>query len=334
MNDLPVQAGDNGWSQFDGAAEAWDQPLGALPGSNFYQCHAWGEVKRRLGWEVLRLAHPQARAQVLIRRYPFGLVLAWIPGGAAGLPQMWAGPLTDMIRRITNAGMLYVRINGLSACDEAGRQQLLATRWQRPAARLERGLSLRCDLLASESQRLLRASGNWRHNLKRSHNHGLSVTHWDQPDVAVMRRIYQEMEALKGLPAQVNDEMLSAQVNLLTRHLIVMRCDDREGRPIALRAAAVFGDTAWDFLAAATPAARKVYASHATLWALQSACAARGAVCYDMGGVDPEGNKGVFDFKRGVGTELFEYLGEWEWASNPLVRFAANAAIRRRGAFA
>lgn len=118
------------------------------------------------------------------------------------------------------------------------------------------------------------------------------------------------------------------------QQMILMRCANREGRAIALRAAVLFGDTAWDFLAAATAEARKVYASHATLWALQRACAARGASRYDMGGIDCEGNKGVFDFKRGVGAELIEYAGGWKLASNPLVRVAANAAIRRSGASA
>ena len=329
-----------GWKQFEGTAAAWDLALAGLCGSNFYQCHAWGEVKRRLGWGVLRLTHPQACAQVLFRRYPLGLVLAWIPGGVAGLPAAWAGTLHDAIRRAACATVLYTRLNGLQVNNAAGGAAaqdgvlpaLISANWHRPAARLESGLTLRCDLVADESVRLLRASGNWRHNLKRSANHGLRVTLWDTPDVTVVSRIYRALEAHKGLAPQVSEVALSAQVELLTQHLIVMRCDDNAGQPIAIRAAVLFGDTAWDFLAAATPAARKVYASHATLWALQKVCAERGALRYDMGGADPQGNKGVFDFKRGTGADLIEYAGEWEQASNSLVRWVANTAIRRRGA--
>lgn len=312
----------------------WDAALLALPGHNFYQCHAWGEVKRRLGWEVCRLIHENACAQVLVRRYPLGLVLAWVPGGVAGNPGAWAGSLGAAIRKHTGAGMLYLRLNGLQPGDAAAQARLAQAGWRRPAARLEKGFSLWCDLGIDESQRLMRASGNWRHNLKRSGNHGLRVSEWTDPDIASIGNIYRALEGHKGLAPQVTDAALAAYVALLNQQMILMRCDNREGQPIALRAAVLFGDTAWDFLAAATPEARKVYASHATLWDLQRACAGRGANRYDMGGVDPEGNKGVFDFKRGVGAELFEYAGEWEQASNPLVRMAANAAIRRRGGLA
>ncbi len=312
----------------------WDAALLALPGHNFYQCHAWGEVKRRLGWEVCRLAHPDACAQVLVRRYPLGLVLAWIPGGVAGDSGAWADSLGTAIRKYTGASMLYLRLNGLQPADAASHARLAQAGWRRPAARLEKGLSLWCDFATDEPQRLMRASGNWRHNLKRSGNHSLHVSEWTDPDIAAMGNIYRALEGHKGLAPQVADAALAAYVALLGPQMILMRCDNREGEAIALRAAVLFGDTAWDFLAAATPEARKVYASHATLWALQRACAGRGVVRYDMGGVDPEGNKGVFDFKRGVGAELVEYAGEWELASNPLVRAAANVAIRRRGAIA
>lgn len=319
------------WRIFDGGGAAWDAALLALPGHNFYQCHAWGEVKRRLGWEVCRLVREEACAQVLVRRYSLGLVLAWIPGGVAGDPDAWASSLNTAIRDCTGATMLYVRINALQVAEAASNAQLTQAGWRKPAARLEKGLSLWCDLGADEAQRLTRASGNWRHNLKRSGNHGLRVSEWTDPDTTAMGNIYRALEGHKGLALQVTDAALDAYVALLGRQMILMRCDNREGRAIALRAAVLFGDTAWDFLAAATPEARKVYASHATLWALQCACAGRGVSRYDMGGADPEGNKGVFDFKRGVGADLLEYAGEWELASNPLVCMAANAAIRRRG---
>ncbi len=322
------------WRIFDGEGAAWDSALLGLPGHNFYQCYAWGEVKRRLGWEVCRLIHKNACAQVLIRGYPLGLALAWIPGGVAGDSGAWTDSLGSAIRKYTGANMLYLRLNGLQSGDAALHPRLVQAGWRRPKARLEKGLSLWCDLSIDESQRLMRASANWRHNLKRSGNRNLRVSEWTDPDIASIGRIYRALEGHKGLAPQVTDAALAAYVALLRQQMILMRCDNRDGQAIALRAAVLFGDTAWDFLAAATPEARKVYASHATLWALQRACAARSVSRYDMGGADPEGNKGVFDFKRGVGAELLEYVGEWEQASNPLVRIAANAAIHRRGALA
>jgi lipid II:glycine glycyltransferase (peptidoglycan interpeptide bridge formation enzyme) len=84
-------------------------------------------------------------------------------------------------------------------------------------------------------------------------------------------------------------------------------------------------------MAASGNAARKVYASYATLWGLVNECHARGVRYYDMAGIDPRGNKGVWDFKRGTGAEALEYLGEWECASSELLRVGVNFVLKRRG---
>ena len=78
--------------------------------------------------------------------------------------------------------------------------------------------------------------------------------------------------------------------------------------------------------------ARKVYASHATLWAMLDHCSRLGLCDYDLSGVDPVGNKGVFDFKHGTGARLVECLGEWEWAALPGLRRAVNWLVARKGA--
>ena len=99
-----------------------------------------------------------------------------------------------------------------------------------------------------------------------------------------------------------------------------------ETTPAEIRMAAM------DLLAVAGGEARKVYASHATLWALLNHCSRLGLHNYDLSGVDPVGNKGVFDFKHGTGASLVECLGEWEWTSLPGFRQAVNRLVARKGA--
>ena len=77
--------------------------------------------------------------------------------------------------------------------------------------------------------------------------------------------------------------------------------------------------------------ARKLYATHATLWALLDHCQRDGMVNYDLSGVDPVQNKGVYDFKHGTGARLVENLAEWDWASLPGLRLLINLAIWHRG---
>ena len=59
-----------------------------------------------------------------------------------------------------------------------------------------------------------------------------------------------------------------------------------------------------------------------------------GITRFDFGGVDPHAPsaRGVDHFKRGFGGELMAHLGEWEWAANTSLRWAANILIGRKRA--
>jgi lipid II:glycine glycyltransferase (peptidoglycan interpeptide bridge formation enzyme) len=59
-------------------------------------------------------------------------------------------------------------------------------------------------------------------------------------------------------------------------------------------------------------------------------CEERGVTWYDMSGVDPDKNKGGYDFKKGTGAEDLKYLGEWDRASFPLLRPLANLLVKWR----
>jgi len=84
-------------------------------------------------------------------------------------------------------------------------------------------------------------------------------------------------------------------------------------------------------MAAAGSEARKVYASYATLWGMAQECHVRGVNLFDFSGVDPQNNKGVWDFKRGTGAQPIEYLGEWECATSEFLRKVINFMMRLRG---
>jgi lipid II:glycine glycyltransferase (peptidoglycan interpeptide bridge formation enzyme) len=128
------------------------------------------------------------------------------------------------------------------------------------------------------------------------------------------------MEIHKGLEPQVSERELIEILKLVDSSVILYKCENIQGELIAIRACAVWRDQSFDLLAAASLPARKVYASHGLLWALFNQCAVIGVSRYDLGGVDPIKNKGVFDFKKGTGAQLIKYLGEWEYGSFPFLK--------------
>lgn len=323
------------WERYLGPSDAWDSHVAALNGG-FYQTYGWGEVRRVAGWQPVRMIARSgdalvSAASVLVKRKA-GVAVCWIPGGPLGAAGLFDAAFRQALKTALGARALYCRMSLLRASADGESARLEQYGWKRPSVAMSSGLTMSYALEGDETERLKRTSGNWRHNLKRSGRHDLRIEHWRQPDVGQISALYREMEKLKSLPMQHSDTELSAIFEHCGEQVVVYRCLDGENRLLAIRAAGLCGATAMDLLAVASEAARKVYASHATLWALLDHCNRLGLRDYDLSGVDPVGNKGVFDFKHGTGATLTECLGEWEWASVPLLCQAVNWLVKRKGA--
>lgn len=321
------------WQIDSGGAAEWNAKVEALSGG-FYQCYEWGETRRLAGWRPLRVtARRDGRlvtAASLLVKSKAGVSIVWAPGGPAGETDTLDRSFKQALRGWLGTPLNYIRISVLRPAPDAEAAALASHGWRRPRIPMSSGLSMAYALEGDEATRLQRASGNWRHNLKRASRHGLRIEPWHNPDIDAVCALYREMETLKSIPMQHSKADLEQMFSLLGDRLVLYRCLDADGKLLALRAAGILGDTAMDLLAAAGAAARKLYASHATLWALLSDCSRRGLRIYDLSGVDPQGNKGVYDFKHGTGASLVTGLGEWEWASVPGLKLAINTLLSAR----
>lgn len=321
------------WELYEGSAAVWDAQLEAL-GASCYQSYGWGEVRRTAGWRPVRMlamsaGNCVAAASILVK-FRAGVAVCWIPGGPTGPVVLFGSDFRRALKRLLGAWALYCRVSLLRAEQPGESEILVAGNWKRPARNMSSGLTVLYSLEGNEETRLKRASANWRHNLKRSGRYNLRVERWETPDVAALLALYREMEARKSIPVQHTKDELTAIIHHLKDRVVLYRCLDTSGNLLAVRAAYLFGDRAMDLLAVAGGAARKVYASHAILWALLNHCQDRGLHYYDLSGVDPVGNKGVFDFKSGTGAQLVECVGEREWANVPGMRLAVNWILKRR----
>lgn len=312
----------------------WDTKLASLSGSNFFQSKAWGQVKVATGWRVLPMIAlgentAIAMALVLHRSQPLSGLMVWLPGGIAGDLSLSVDSLIYELKAELGVAWLYLRANFVGFTDSS----VLALQqrrfgWSKPSVNIGSGLSMSYNTAREEEVRISTTSVNWRHNLKRSRKYGLSFEKWDVPDMGHLLSIYRSMEMHKGLSPQTSELELNAILEYLQDGLVLYRCVNTNGEVIAFRAYARWGDQAFDLLAAASPSARKVYASHGLLWTLFNDCFEKGIRRYDLGGVEPSKNKGVFDFKKGTGAELCAYLGEWEAASPPWIKPIANYMLR------
>lgn len=103
------------------------------------------------------------------------------------------------------------------------------------------------------------------------------------------------------------------------------RADERERLTVTIVSCAegdaaghvgsILGDTAVYLLGASNTLGRKTKAAYLAQWAFMIHAKERGCLHYDLGGIDPLGNKGVYRFKSGMGgvevsgNRPFEFVG-------------------------
>jgi hypothetical protein len=313
------------WKTAPPSDEAWDAALARTTGANIFQAAAWARHKADFGWRPIRLLAgepeaPAAAVQVLVKNLPGGGRVLWSRGGPVGVPALWNDELSSALAAAAGGLYSYGRVCSFKEIPAA-----LGSKWSRPDKPLNRNMTALLDLVPEPEALKAALTTNWRHNLKRGLTRSPAAD-WPEADPAEMETIYRELETLKGLAPQHRAEELASLKRALGPALVIKRAVV-DGRTVAFRACAVFGETATDLLAAATVEARKVYASYALLWELLLESRRRGAKTYDMSGADPIGAPGVTDFKLGAGGRLIETVGEWDFARPALLRRPIGALI-------
>jgi len=326
------------WQVWDETDSRWDLIISQFSDGSIYQTTKWAKHKESSGWQVIRLIKfdqnlPVAAAQCLFRRGPLGSVVVWVAGGPIGDFDSVSSDFVNIVKQQTSARFLYIRVAVMRQTDAASANALTSQGWRQSSAIIGTRSSLIHSLDAEESIRRSRCSSNWKRNLKRSaQNEGLTYI-WESPDGNSISDAYAQMDEfkdIKGVSLARSSDDLQSVINTFGDSLILVRSDDKDGAPLAIRGALLFNETAWDFIAVTTPAGRKKYASHAVFWALAEQCFQLGIKQFDLGGIDPVNNRGVYDFKKGTGTTQVDYLGEWE-ISNPLwFRGIASRLISRK----
>ena len=104
-----------------------------------------------------------------------------------------------------------------------------------------------------------------------------------------------------------------------------------DDEPVAGHVASHLGDTCVYLLGATTEMGRKLKAAYRLQWSVIERAVERGEKNYDLGGIDVEGNPGVYRFKRGLGGAEMEGAGPCEYrprAFNQLTTAGAEKAHR------
>lgn len=327
------------WTSFDGDDAQWDQLVESLGGRSPFATAGWAMSKSTGRWDVTRAVATVdgkvvAAAQVFWSTLLNQVTIGWIPGGVSYTHDPLTSELASWFAGVSRSRATYIRAAFHRADHDADEQRLRSSGWS-PCPRFIGAHET--FVVEAEATRLAnpaRLTSNWRRNLERGIKRGQIATVWSVPDATEIGELMKEMaeyKQSKGPGAVSTAEALEHLVSGMGERLVVVQVRDPQGSLQAVRGAFIVGDHAWDALAAAGVDARKSYSSYVCAWRLLEELDEHGVKTFDLAGVDPLENEGVFNFKKGMGGRRTTYLGEWDWATSRLVRRIARIVISRMG---
>jgi lipid II:glycine glycyltransferase (peptidoglycan interpeptide bridge formation enzyme) len=175
-----------------------------------------------------------------------------------------------------------------------------------------------------------RLAQKWRNCLNKAERAGVVLrTGTDAGLFGVFCGLFDELVGRKAFRTELDAAFYAGiQGELAENERLRIAIAEVEGRPIAGHVSSMLGDTGVYLLGASGEAAKGSNASYLLQWDAMLAAKERGMHWYDLGGIDPEANPGVYHFKQGMGGEERVAPGPFEAAPRGVAGAAALGAER------
>lgn len=302
--------------------DAWEALLASFPDAHLLQTPAWGTLKASFAWEVTRLSRGPAGAQVLFRRFPLGLFLAYVPKGPVGswLPDLL--PELDSLCRSRRAFLLKLEPD--SPEDPGIADQLTRYGFRRSPHAIQPRSTLIVDLAGDDEALLARMHPKTRYNIRLATKKGVRVRTWD--DIEAFGRMMQETAARDRFAAHSPAYYQRAFELFRPSGACELLAAEVDGQTVAALMVFARGERAWYLYGASTNQERPRMPTYLLQWEAMRWARQRGCRTYDLWGIPDadertleadfavrrDGLWGVYRFKRGFGGRIVRSLGPWD----------------------
>ena len=342
--------------QVDGQTpESWRDILAQFKDANVYQTWAYGAVH----WGAHNLSHLVVRkegqlvaaAQLRMVRLPFL---------RSGLAYLRWGPLVSTNEREAESSSVilahkmqalkheYVQRRGLALrvlpnafsgtararlFEAAFNQESFRAKPQTIAAYRTVLLDLTPDITILRSQ----LDQKWRNQLNRAEKNGLSVRCGaGVSEFNIFLKLYHSMWDRKRFETTVDPAEFARMQELLPpEQRLEVLLAERDGVPAAGLVCSCLGSTAIYLLGASNDTGRQLKAAYLLQWHAIGRLKQKGAIRYDLGGIDAVANPGVYHFKTGLSGVEAVHLPPFDCTraglSALLVRVAERLRLMRQG---
>jgi lipid II:glycine glycyltransferase (peptidoglycan interpeptide bridge formation enzyme) len=315
----PKFMGNAGWQvEVDRATPAeWSKMLDLFDDANIYQTFAYGGVR----WGAKNLSHLVLRAdgEVLgiaqlriVRPTPFKFGMAYLRWGP--LCERRGKPLNPEIFKIMARALvdeyvskrkLFLRVlpNAFAGSERAEAMQSAFASFTREKLTVENTYrTLVLDLSPAVPELRKNLDAKWRNKLSGAEKNDLKVIAGNGlAEYQTFCQLYQEMKKRKAFETTVDvEEFQRIQEELAELHRMrILICEDK-GIPVAGLVVSAMGDSAIYLLGATSDAGLNAKGAYLLQWTMIQWLKENGIRWYDLGGINPEANPGVYTFKKGM----------------------------------
>ncbi len=330
--------------EVDGVTEKrWSELMDGFADANLYQSWSYGAVR----WKAENLSHlilkcdgkVVAMAQLrIIRPGSLRLGVAYLRWGpmcqlrgeeldpevvrsmAAALREEYAGKRGLYLEILPNAfsgsrrGAMFQ--SGFGPFDSG------------PGISDQEYRTLVLDLSPSLEELRKKLDKKWRNQLNAAERNELKVVESNDADgYRSFCALYAQMWRRKKFATKVSIEEFERIQELLPekQRMRVLICE-HVGTPVAGVVCSAIGDSAIYLLGATNDEGMKVKASYLLQWTMIRLLKERNTRSYDLGGIDPEANPGVYHFKSGLSSVDVSHISPMSACDNPV-----SAALIKTG---
>jgi peptidoglycan pentaglycine glycine transferase (the first glycine) len=321
----------------------WDNHITAHNG-HLLQSWAWGELKSRFGWTARRIQVSEAAAQILFRRLPLGLTIAYIPKGPVvdwTNSQQCQSLFSTIHAEAKKHRAIFLKVepdvwhadfNPHVETSKTAAIDFLSQSGFIPSDTIQPRTSLVIDIRGDEKAILAAMKQKTRYNIRLAQKKGVTVREGDSTDVDTFYNLSRLTAARDGFGIH-HLSYYQASYDLFSPDRCVLLIAELAGEPLAALMAFRHEQDAYYFYGASSDQHRNLMPSYLTQWAAICWAKNQGCTRYDLWGIPDadlatleaefqnrhKGLWGVYRFKRGFGGQVIQSIGAYDYVYNPLL---------------
>ena len=312
----------------------WNQYLEKYPDVHILQTGEWGELKSAFGWEPVRLVLDDGPgAQILFRRLPLGLTLAYLPKPAFSFQKLSVSKQflaeVDLICKKHRAVFLKVELDIWDS--EADSIGTAYNAFRISTHNIQPPRTIIVNLRSTEDDILTRMKQKTRYNIRLAAKKGVTVRPWN--NLPAFHQMMLVTGGRDGFGVHSLEYYQRAYELFHPTGMAELLVAEYEGVPLAALMVFAHGQRAWYVYGASNDKERNRMPTYLLQWEAMRWARSKGAEEYDLWGVPDadeesleaqftersDGLWGVYRFKRGFGGELKRAAQALDRVYNPLL---------------